>query len=236
MNDLLACADAVIAGKSRSYVDDAKDLAVAYRELVTHHASYCISPETYLALEKRFKVAEAALANVVSRAAVELGGARTYAEIHEIAGDALLAIEEESDPPPVANYKEALATLDAAQAAGSALTIEVQELRAENRRLKEALVKLAAAPSEEDVSAWATLLDLRDDVENGFNDIRSMFKQLAIVVENVSRPTRVCGFETARGEFCNLPAPRWFYEYANGKTIDLCAQHAREMRGSKERE
>lgn len=47
---------------------------------------------------------------------------------------------------------------------------------------------------------------------------------------------RVCTYETDRNVFCNLPAPKWFYKYRDGREVDLCSRHAREMRGAKERE
>jgi regulator of replication initiation timing len=46
---------------------------------------------------------------------------------------------------------------------------------------------------------------------------------------------RACGYEVKQNEFCNLPAPRFFYKYADGRVVDLCSLHAREMRGSQER-
>lgn len=196
-DDILELARQVLAGKSRSYVTDAAKISKAYVDLVTLHASYCISPETYLALEARLRVAEKALTKAEQLAAGELGNGCVMTEIHEAVTDALVAIQEEANPPPVANYKQTLVNLKETQERCNERLEAERELRKENARLKEALMKLATSPGQ---------------------------------------ISRVCGFEKERGEFCNLPAPRWFYQYANGKEVDLCAQHARGMKGSRERE
>lgn len=238
-DDIIELARAILAGKlritSRSYVIDAATLARSYLELYTNHVSYCISPETYLALEARFRAAETALERIRSGAESNESDLAMRA-VETEAAEALVAIADHSPPAAITNYKHVLANLDEVQARCSGLLEESRTLREENVRLKESLASASTEcvdDAPDDVSH--EIYELREDCRHYFDEIKGMFRQIAIVVENTTRPTRACGFETGPREFCNLPAPRWYYVYADKRSVDLCAQHAREMKGSRER-
>lgn len=53
-NALLERVRAIKAGKSRSYVADAVEMAGILEELIVEHASYCIQKGTYTALHERW--------------------------------------------------------------------------------------------------------------------------------------------------------------------------------------
>lgn len=92
-----------------------------------------------------------------------------------------------------------------------AMRAELRELRLEKSRVFDIADTLAA------------LIDKR-------------FEELKQSIPKGGSAGRVCTFETDRGVYCNLPAPRWYYRYSDGRTLDLCSAHAKEMRGAKERE